>query len=212
MVDWFKEARKGAPDAVLYLNDYANHDITADRPHCENFIETARYLLGRGAPLGGLGLQAHIASLPNSPEAVLRTLDLYAELELPIRFTEFDVDTEDEQLQADYTRDFLILAYSHPSVVGVQHWGFWEGAHWRPKSAMFRRDWSPKPNADVYRDLVLNKWRTRIDETLDASGRASGRGFHGDYVVTVEHDGRKTERKFTLGSQDSETTVRIVLP
>ena len=39
---------------------------------------------------------------------------------------------EDEEMQADYTRDFLTLAYSHPTVVGVQLWGFWERAHLQP--------------------------------------------------------------------------------
>ena len=39
---------------------------------------------------------------------------------------------ERKVMQADYTRDFLILAFSHPSVVGVQLWGFWENAHWIP--------------------------------------------------------------------------------
>ena len=212
MVDWFKEAHKDAPDAVLYLNDYSNHDITADRPHCENFMENARYLLNHGAPLGGLGVQAHISSLPNAPEAVLATLDLYAKFKLPIRFTEFDIDTDDEELQADYTRDFLILAYSHPSVIGVQHWGFWEGAHWRPKSAMFRRDWSEKPSALAYEDLVLHRWRTRLDGTTDASGDLTGRGFHGDYVAVVERGGKKAKQTFALRPEDSQALVKVTLP
>jgi hypothetical protein len=47
----------------------------------------------------------------------------------------FDINTDDEELQADYTRDFLTLAYSHPTVVGVQLWGFWERSHWKPEAA-----------------------------------------------------------------------------
>jgi len=212
MVDWFKAAEIGAPGAVLYLNDYSNHDVLLDRAHCENFFRTTKFLIDKGAPLGGLGLQAHIAAQPNSPEAVLGTLDLYATFKLPIRFTEFDIDTDDEELQADYTRDFLILAYSHPSVVGVQHWGFWEGAHWRPKSAMFRRDWSEKPSAMVYEDLVLKQWRTRLQGTLGASGKGGGRGYHGDYVVVVEHDGQRAEKTFTLRPEEPKTTVQVTLP
>lgn len=213
MLDWFRTAAaNAAPGAPLYLNDYSNHDLLADRPHCMEFFKVAKFLQTKGAPLGGLGLQGHIGAQPNPPINVLATLDAYAELKLPIRVTEFDVDTDDEQLQADYTRDFLILAYSHPSVVGVQHWGFWQQAHWRPKSAMFRADWSEKPSAKVYRDLVLRQWRTRLQGTAGAKGKVAGRGFHGDYVVTVEKDGERAERTFTLRPEEANTTVVVALP
>jgi endo-1,4-beta-xylanase len=213
MVEWFKTAAAGvAPGTPLYLNDYANHDLLADRPHCLDFVKVAKFLAAKGAPLSGLGLQGHISAQPNPPEHVLATLDVYAELKLPIRFTEFDIDTDDEQLQADYTRDFLILAYSHPSVVGVQHWGFWQNAHWRPKCALFRADWSEKPSAKAYRDLVLRQWRTRLQGQAGAKGKVAGRGFHGDYTVVVEKDGKRAEQTFTLRPEEAKTTVVIALP
>ncbi|MBI2511051.1 MAG: endo-1,4-beta-xylanase [Opitutae bacterium] len=213
MLDWFKTAAANvAPGAPLYLNDYANHDLLADRPHCLEFFKVAKFLRTKGAPLGGLGLQGHIGAQPNPPINVLATLDAYAEMKLPIRITEFDIDTDDEQLQADYTRDFLILAYSHPSVVGVQHWGFWQQAHWRPKSALFRADWSEKPSAKVYRDLVLRQWRTRLQGQAGAKGKVAGRGFHGDYVVTVEKDGKHAQQTFALRPEEARTTVVVKLP
>jgi len=212
MVEWFKTAQAGsAPGAGLYLNDYSNHDLLADKPHCLDFFKVAKFLVSKGAPLSGLGVQGHISAQPNPPANVLATLDIYAELKLPIRITEFDVDTEDEQLQADYTRDFLILCYSHPSVVGVQHWGFWAGAHWRPRSALFRADWSEKPAAKAYRELVLKQWRTRLQGQAGAKGKVSGRGFHGDYVVTVEKDGKSTRQTFTLKPEEAKTVVTVVL-
>jgi hypothetical protein len=159
-------------------------------------------------------LQAHFNDQPNSPEHILAVLDRYAaQFHLPVRFTEFDVWTRDEELQADYTRDFLILAFSHPSVVGVQHWGFWESAHWRPSSAMFRADWSEKPNAKVYKSLVLDKWRTRLHGTTDAKGGFFARGFFGDYSVTVEAGGHRVEQNFTLSSSAGPAPeVSVVLP
>ncbi len=212
MVEWFKAARAGFPEGELYLNDYANHDLVADKGHCEHFFRTAKFLLDKGAPLTGLGVQGHIGGQPNPPERVLATLDAYASLGLPIRITEFDIDTDDESLQADYTRDFLILAYSHPSVVGVQHWGFWAGRHWRPRAALFRQDWSEKPSAVAYRDLVLKQWRTRLQGAVGSTGKVGGRGHHGDYVVTVEHEGRRTEARFSLKAGEPRTVVPIRLP
>lgn len=198
MVSWFKAAREELPHAKLYLNDFSNDDISTDPEHVAHFERTIRFLLDRGAPLDGLGLQGHFASRPNRPENILATLDRYQkEFNLPVRFTEFDMPAGDEQLQADFTRDFLILAYSHPSVVGVQHWGFWEGRHWKPPAAMYRTDWSEKPNAKVYKELVLHQWRTALSSTTDADGRCAARGFYGDYRVTVTADGRSVEKMFT---------------
>ncbi len=212
MVEWFKAARAAFPEGDLYLNDYANHDLVADKGHCEHFFRTAKYLLDQGAPLTGLGLQGHIGGQPNPPERVLAAIEAYATLGLPIRITEFDIDTEDEELQADYTRDFLILAYSHPSVVGVQHWGFWAGRHWRPRAALFRQDWSEKPSAAAYRDLVLKQWRTRLRGAVGSTGKVGGRGYHGDYLVTVEHEGQRVETRFRLGADEARTVVAIRVP
>jgi hypothetical protein len=144
---------------------------------------------------------------------VLAVLDRYqAEFHLPVRITEFDVMTYDEDLQADYTRDYLILCFSHPSVVGVQFWGFWSGAHWRPQAALFREDWSERPAAKVYRDLVLNQWRTEASGVTDANGGLSLRGFQGDYILTASYNGRRAEKEFTLPAQASSAQVGVTLP
>ena len=208
-VDWFKAARAAHPTALLYLNDYSNHDASLDAGHVAHFEATARYLKDQGAPIGGLGLQAHFGGSPSPPANVVAVLDRYAALGLPVRFTEFDIKTDDEELQADYTRDFLTLAFSHASVVGVQLWGFWERAHWIPEAAMYRADWSEKPNARAYKALVLDQWRTRTSGATDAQGVWRGRGFHGDYVVTVEQGGQTYEQVFTVRPGEAAPTVRL---
>jgi GH35 family endo-1,4-beta-xylanase len=213
MVDWFKTAREELPGTALFLNDFSNQDATTDAAHVAFFEKTVHFLIDHGAPVTGLGLQSHIGSKPSDPEHVLAVLDRYqAEFHLPVRITEFDVMTYDEDLQADYTRDYLILCFSHPSVVGVQFWGFWEGAHWRPRAAMFRQDWSERPAAKVYRDLVLNQWRTRASGNTDANGGLSLRGFQGDYTLTVTYQGRQTRQEFTLPAQASSAQINVTLP
>lgn len=199
MVDWFKTARTAMPKVALYFNDFSNHDATTDREHVQHFEDTTRFLLEHGAPVDGLGLQAHIGGKPNAPENVLAVLDRYWNaFKLPVRFTEFDIRTTDDELQADYTRDFFILAFSHPSVVGLQLWGFWEKSHWIPVAAMYRDDWSEKPNAAVYKSLVLDQWRTRTSAATTADGTLKIRGFFGDYRATVEVAGQRTEKSFSL--------------
>jgi GH35 family endo-1,4-beta-xylanase len=191
MPEWFKEARAAMPGVRLAFNDFANQDESTDPAHCAHFEKTIRYLLENGAPVDVIGLQAHISGQPNAPEKILKTLDRYdrASGNLPVRFTEFDVRTDDEALQADYTRDFLIMAYSHPTVIGVQFWGFWEKFHWIPQGAMLRADWSEKPAAKEYRELVLKKWRTNASLSTDAEGSAAIRAFQGEYAITVTANG-----------------------
>jgi GH35 family endo-1,4-beta-xylanase len=204
MVDWFKTAREAMPGVRLYLNDFSNHDATTDAKHVDHFQHTTRYLLANGAPVDALGLQAHIGGKPNDPENVLAVLDSYwSEFKLPVRITEFDIRTTDEELQADYARDFLILAFSHPSVIGIQHWGFWERSHWIPIAAMYRGDWSEKPNAVAYKSLVLDQWRTRLEGQTAANGTLKARGFLGEYRVTVDSDGRHAEKTFKLAAGDA---------
>ena len=210
MADWFKLARRIDPSADLYINDYAmlNSGISPGT------IARYRDLIGRlrraGAPIDGIGIQGHVGQQPRAPELVLSDLDLIAAEGLPVQITEFDINSPDEQLQGDYTRDFLIACYSHPVITGFVKWGFWQGRHWKPDAAMFRRDWSEKPNAAVWRDLVVNEWNTRIDETTTTASPVSVRGHLGRYRVTVTHDGMISRRDVTLTRAGAELTV--VLP
>jgi len=96
----------------------------------------------------------------------------------------------DEDLQADYLRDTLIAAYSHPAYRGFLMWVWWEGAGWRPEAALFHRDGSEKPNGRVWRELVSERWRTDTTATADAAGLARFRGHAGLYELTIEHQGR----------------------
>jgi hypothetical protein len=54
---------------------------------------------------------------------------------------------------------------------------------------MYRRDWSIKPNGEVWKDLVFNQWWTNAEGTTNASGRYKVRGFLGGYEVEVNHNG-----------------------
>lgn len=191
MVDWFQTAREALPNKDLYINDYGilNGGGPGSTNH-ETYKQTIQFLLDNGAPITGIGFQAHIGSNLPDPGKVVRILDDFAQFGLKMRITEFDVDITDEQTQADFTRDFMTAVFSQSRVVGFQMWGFWEGRHWKPNGAMFRRNWDEKPNARAYKDLVLDQWRTRETSATNAEGRSEVRGFLGDYTVTVTRGAR----------------------
>lgn len=188
MADWFQTARDILDDQVpLYLNDWGTHDIDSDPQHVAHFVRTARRLLDQGAPLGGLGLQSHVGGIPCPPTSLLKTLDHYAAtLGLPVRITEFDMAADDEELQAEYLRDFFTAVFSHPSTVGLQMWGFWAGEHWWPSAALFRKDWSEKPNARALRELLKRTWHTQASTETDRDGACEiPAAFYGDYEIAL---------------------------
>jgi hypothetical protein len=136
----------------------------------------------------------------------LQILDLFAGQGVTLEITEFDVDVEEEEIQAEYTRDFLTACFSHPAVKSFVIWGFWEGSHWLPRGAMYRRDWSLKPNGQAYRDLVFGQWWTDVNGDTDTNGVYSTRGFKGTYRLTVAHGGTTVERDVVI---HAPTTVTV---
>ena len=137
-------------------------------------------------------------------EELLKRLDRFAAFGKELEITEFDINTPDEVTQADYTRDFMTAAFSCPQVKAFLLWGFWEGAHWRPNGAMLRRDWSPKPNDQVYEDLVFKKWWTNADGQTDDQGTYTTRGFLGDYDIEVQAGGKTRTVSATLSKDGSK--------
>lgn len=206
MGEWFRLAKETDPAARLFLNDYGILEGGGrDVAHIDHFFQTIKTLKDSGAPIDGIGIQGHWGSQLTDPEVMLKILDRYATLELPIQITEFDVNIADEATQAAFTRDAMTVLFSHPSVDAFVMWGFWEKSHWMPKGAMLRPDWSEKPNYRVWRELVHGAWWTRETVKTDARGEARVRGFKGTYTVTA--GGKKLEG-VTLADGGAEAVVR----
>jgi endo-1,4-beta-xylanase len=198
MIDWFKAARAGDPSVKLYINDFSILEGN-DQAHQDDYAATIKYLMDEGAPLDGIGLQSHFPARVTPMDELFKRLDRYAAFGKELEITEFDIDTSDEITQADYTRDFMTATFSYPSVKAFVMWGFWEGSHWRPRGAMLRRDWSPKPNAEVYNDLVFKRWWTNVSGKTGAQGTFATRGFLGEYEIEAQAGGKSK-------------TVRVSLP
>ncbi|MEJ5367038.1 MAG: endo-1,4-beta-xylanase [Bryobacteraceae bacterium] len=193
MVEWFAAAREADPDARLFINEFAILSSNGANLRKQNaYYRMIEDLLGRGAPVQGIGLQGHFDSA-TPPERMLEILDRFARLGLAIVITEYDFATEDEQLQAQFTRDLMTVAFSHPAVTDFLMWGFWEGSHWKPLGAMIRRDWSEKPSYRVWRELIFEKWRTDVQGVTGSNGAFSFRGFHGEYEITVQSGGNSVQ-------------------
>ncbi|MCF2947103.1 endo-1,4-beta-xylanase [Paraglaciecola aquimarina] len=210
MLDWFEQARTNLPTHKLYINDYgilSGGGLNIE--HQEHYKKTIQYLIDESAEINGIGLQSHFSEVLTPISKVWEILDSIHQIapELVIRSTEFDVTTKDEQLQADYTRDFITLFFSHPATVGVQLWGFWENRHWFPDAAMYRSDWSEKPNAVVWKDLIFNQWNSQFTGQTNDLGQFSERAFYGEYEAKFTHDGVEKSLHFSIlkGEQNNIT-------
>jgi GH35 family endo-1,4-beta-xylanase len=195
IVAWYRIVKRLDPPARLGILDHkmiCYGAVEADKtlPWYERKIEM---LLRRKVPLEIIGFQCHFGDVLTDPQRVVETLDRFAKFGLEIQVTEFDVEMDNEELQAKYLRDFFIAVFSHPSVQVLQQWGFYEPAHWRPRAALFRKDWSSKPNGHAFLDLVFRRWWTNEQGATDHQGHFVTQAFHGDYQVTVSKgDARKT--------------------
>ena len=208
MAEWFATARKSVPNTVLYLNDY--NILT--KPHGRHYAfvkNLVAKLIAAAAPIGGLGLQSHFGATLTPPAEVLKTLDELSKFKLKLKITEFDVNSEHPRLIANYTRDFMTAIFSHPSIHGFQMWGFWAGAHWRPRAAMYDRDWTERLNLKAYKQLVFKDWWSDVNGKTDANGLFRTRAFLGDYEITVKLDDNLRTIINTLEKSSLEVNVEF---
>jgi GH35 family endo-1,4-beta-xylanase len=201
MADWYKQAHQVDPHAKLYLNDY---DIIESGGDTNSYNQQLLYsqlqtLKNQGAPIGGIGFQGHFnQSNITGPEQLWAIWNHFKQLGLNMQVTEFDFNSTDEALQAQYTRDVMTAAFAQDGISDFLSWGFWEGADWLPNAAMFRNDWSIKPNGQAFLDLVYHDWWTNTELAADATGQATIRAFKGDHNVSGSFGGFTSTLATTL--------------
>jgi endo-1,4-beta-xylanase len=211
MADWVKQADL---NAKLFFNDY---DILTGK-RLDDYIKHIRGLLEQGAPMAGIGVQGHLHGETFDPKALQHALNELAKISLPIRITEFNMPgqrsvfmkqrnlkltPQQEQDKAKNITDYYRICFAHPEVDGILMWGFWEGANWIRQSSLYRRDWTPTPAAEAYRDLVFKEWWTDTKVKADANGQCRIRAFYGKYAVTC---GDQT-KEVLLSKEKGQTTV-----
>lgn len=194
MAEW---SQNGDPEIKLWLNDY---DILTGKKLPE-YMAQIRLLLGQGVPVAGIGVQGHLHAETFDRDQLKNALDSLAQFNLPIRVTEFNMPgqrskyyadrklkltDEEEEIKAKELVDYYKICFAHPSVEGILMWGFWEGANWIPVSSLYKRDWSPTPSAEAYKNLIFNEWWTKKEAKTNKKGELSVPAFFGKYKVSVD--------------------------
>lgn len=210
VVDWYQRVRDYDPDIKLVLNDFGIFPRNGgDAGHRANF-EYWLSLLNDEGLLDVIGEQSHYT------DASLTDIEVFGQLvntyntqfNKPVAITEFDLDSKDEQLQADYLRDYMTMAFSQPAISEFLHWGFWQSSHWLPDAALYRSDFSIKPNGQAYEDLVFGQWWSDVQGTTLA-GEVNAQVFKGDYDVVVQYDGQTYTATITV---DDSGAASLTIP
>lgn len=106
---------------------------------------------------------------------------------------------EAEKVQAREAVRFYTVAFSHPAVEAITWWDFCDWSDSGSAQGLLRKDMSAKPVYDALKRLIKGRWWTETRLETGADGRASFRGFLGDYRVRVTRSGKKAiVREFSL--------------
>lgn len=136
-----EEARLFAPKARLMLNEYGlDYDIPVERDRRYLLLRLIERLRNQGAPLNGLGIQAHLdlRKGPFDARAFAAFLREVAGFGLQIVITELDVMEADrrpglverDRRAAELVRRYLDVALAEKAVAGIVTWGLGDRNSW----------------------------------------------------------------------------------
>ncbi len=203
MADIIKLVDDIVPDVPLIVNDFG---ITGDINVAEKALSVKRVvneLKALGAPIDGVGVEGHpqICTYPqliyNQYDVVSEDVDMFAvtEWDMPLATTE---KLEEQQAQAEFLRDNIIITYSHPKAASFHLWGFYDGNHNLANGPFYDYFYTPRPALEYWKELVCDEWFTCTSAVSGADGKAQMRGHRGEYEITVEAYGMITDNPQTL--------------
>ncbi len=199
MAEWFKRAREKLPSALLAINEFGILPSMTDSPKHDEYEGYIRSVMENGGPLDTIGMQGYFGNLVPSPMRMLKTLDRFGAMGPMIRITEYSIATQDADLECDFTRDLLIVLYSHSRVRGFHTW------HTIQK--FVNKDGTLTRLGQVYAELVLKAWKTKAELKTDPTGQCSIPAHLGKYLVQVKKGGKVKELMYDLRKDSPVLTV-----
>ena len=160
----------------------------------------------------GVGIQSHYDFFFKTPVEQVEFYDkLVDKTGKRLKVTEFSCSVFDPIFQANFTRDTMIAAFAEENMDGFLFWGFWQEAIAADYSPMYNTDWTLNRAGQMYEDLVYNKWWTKDAKAkTDANGKATVRGFYGDYDIKVKVNGTE-QTVMAAFHKGYENVLEIVL-
>ena len=200
LLDWFAWANNvNGSDSDLYINEAAltgsgDNELLA-------FKEYLNYMVDNNCRFDGIGIQGHFGN----PCSIIRYANQLKDLSQygkRLKITEYDIQKEG-MIQAEFTRDMMVLAFSLPQMDGFYNWGFWDGAHWLQNGVLYDSNWNLKQSGEEYIDLVFNRWETHNKGTTDETGEYTSRAYYGEYTVTITVGGKEYRQSINFKSLEN---------
>jgi len=132
----FRVAHEADPEALLTYNDYGAEGLGAKS---DQVYALVRRLKESGVPIGGVGLQMHVAAQNRPPSAdIAANMRRLRELGLVVNISEMDVRIKDVAgdqstrlaVQRSEYHDIVALCVAEPSCQAVTFWGFTDLHSW----------------------------------------------------------------------------------
>jgi endo-1,4-beta-xylanase len=133
LVNAFKWAREACPKAILLYNDYNTIEYANEN---SGVIKLVKAVKGAGAPIDGVGCQAHDVGLVSTATAKSYVEKIISETGLPVYITEMDVGKADDAQQLSSIKGLVEGLWNNEMVKGWTYWGYVGGATWRSNTEL----------------------------------------------------------------------------
>ncbi|MDZ7723420.1 MAG: endo-1,4-beta-xylanase [candidate division KSB1 bacterium] len=211
IAEWFAYVHRQAPDAKLCLNESGVLTFDGNEYIKDNLLRLVDVLEEQQAPVDAIALQCQFGQVLTPIPRVLSILDALQTTGLPIQIVNVSIDIDDQKMQQNYLRDFMIAVFSHPAVQRFELSGFWQPEMQSPNSALFKEDWTNTGLFNQYTTLVKQDWSTRAAGVTDDQGAFITAAFQGIYDITVD----VSEVVYTLSNvyvTENQDSIIIQLP
>jgi len=204
---WFGLAREAHAEAKLALSE---RDLLAG-DGMAGLADLIAHFVDQDVPIDQIGAYGRFETQPPPIDRLNDRLDQLASFDLPLVITAFNMVSDDQALQLDFTRDFLTLAFSHPSVEGVIFEQFQKSEAQETGAELYRQDGAISPIGQMYRDLVLRRWWSDVVASSDEDGQVVSRVFQGDYTITARKGDQRATVMLTIGPEGAAAALELAL-
>ena len=199
------------PDAKLIYGDW--------NVHGREYLDFLRDLRENEVGIDCIGMQSHMHRDLWTQEETLRVMEEAAKFGWPIHFPEISVCSgkpigemsylkgavnhfseteEDLYWQAEFTKDFYTLVFSHPATEAMSWFDFVDHRWLKAPAGLVTDDLEIKPVYRALMELIHKDWHSDAEIRTGTDGTAGSRLFFGEYALEVEAEGRRTEQVFRL--------------
>jgi len=162
--------------------------------------------------------------------SISRILDWYSQLSEAIHVTEFNAPGNftsslgywhrrswDESLKTQWAEDFYTIAFSKPLVNEITYYNAIDQDYQTANRGLLDVHYAPRQSYDALKNLITEKWTTRLYMKTDSNGEARFRGFAGNYTTTIRteyglvnstiHVSEQTSQSYTIKTGQPHTTT-----